>query len=153
MTAGFLENDLKRPHTLVLTLLERLGKKERNVGVGGEAQLLSRFTYEKLSRLPSSSFFTLQRLGFAFRLHGRYERPSVLSETAARLIVSPFFTSTPRAPMNLEARGVYFHPAGDWLNLGPAFRSWQRKLTFTGAVLGNTICGRGEGHVFLLASA
>lgn len=53
--------------------------------------------------------------------------------------------------MNLEARGVYFRPAGDWLNLGPAFRSWQRKLTFTAAVLGNTICGRGEGHVFLLA--
>lgn len=98
-------------------------------------------------------FFTLQRLGFAFRLRGRHGRPSVLSETAARLIVSPFLTSTPRAPMNLEARGVYFRPAGDWLNLGPAFRSWQRKLTFTGAVLGNTICGRGEGHVFLLASA
>lgn len=59
MTAEFLENDLKRPHTLVLTLLESLGKKERNVGVGGEAQLLSRFTYEKLSRLPLTSFFLL----------------------------------------------------------------------------------------------
>lgn len=90
MTAEFLENDLKRPHTLVLTLLESLGKKERNVGVGGEAQLLSRISYEKLSRLPLT-YFHFATIGICF------PTARTLPETI-RLVrnssAAPFFTST-----------------------------------------------------------
>lgn len=87
-------------------------------------------------------------------LRRRNERQSGLSETSARLIVPPFlcFTLTPWGPQWTSRLKCLF-PSSRRLNLGLAFRGWQCKLTFTGAVLGNTLSGRGEGHVFLLASA
>lgn len=45
--------------------------------------------------------------------------------------------------MNLLLKCLFLS-AHEWVNLGPAFKTWQYKLTLTAVVLGNTSVGEGR---------